>query len=365
MKAIGIVLAGGNSKRMKELTRTRAIAAMPVAGCFRAIDFVLSNMSDSQVGTVAVITQYSSRSLDEHLNSAKWWDFGRKQGGLYLLNPTITPENNSWYRGTADAIAQNLDFLKRRHEPYVIIASGDGIYKMDYNDVIDYHEKVGADITVVCKDMPAGIDVTRFGVVRTDEEDRITDLEEKPIVSELNTVSCGIYVMRRRLLISLMEQCIEMEWYDFVRDVLVRQKSVKRIMAYRMPGYWNNISTVKAYFDVNMQFLDQRVGKYFFKDPPVIQTKMDDLAPAKYNPGAKVTQSLVANGTIINGQVWHSVLFREVFIGKDCSVKNSIVLNEAYVSDHVVLENCIVEARVNIPEGTVYRGTPEQPCIVK
>ena len=131
MRAIGIVLAGGNSKRMRELSRKRAIAAMPIAGSFRGVEFALRNMSNSHIQSVAVLTQYNSRSLNEHLSSSKWWDFGRKQGGMYVFTPTITAEHSDWYRGTADALYQNLDFLKRSHEPYVVLASGDGIYKLD------------------------------------------------------------------------------------------------------------------------------------------------------------------------------------------------------------------------------------------
>ena len=139
MRAVGLILAGGNSNKMRELTHRRAVAAMPVAGSYRAIDFALSNMSNSHIQKVAVLTQYNARSLNEHLNSSKWWDFGRKQGGLYVFTPTITADNGYWYRGTADAIYQNLDFLKRCHEPYVIITSGDAVYKMDYNKVLEYH----------------------------------------------------------------------------------------------------------------------------------------------------------------------------------------------------------------------------------
>lgn len=364
MKALGIILAGGNNKRMKELTHKRAIADMPIAGNFRAIDFTLSNMSHSGVGTVAVIAQYSSRSLNAHLSSSKWWDFGRKQGGLFLFNPTITPENNDWYRGTADAIAQNLDFLYERHEPYVVIASGDGIYKLDYNDVIDFHVEKEADITVVCKDMPQDADVSRFGVVATDASGRITDWEEKPVASPLRTISTGVYVIRRRLLISLMEQCIEMEWTDFVRDVLMRQKNAKRIMAYRMETYWTNISNIPAYYDANMDFLKKDIRDHFFREYPTVQTKVDDYAPAKYNPGSNVKNSLIANGVILNGQVQDSILFSKVFVGNGSQVKNSIVMQDAYISDNVVLEYCIVEAKTNIPAGTVYKGTPDNIKIV-
>ena len=153
MRAVGIILAGGNSNKMRELTHKRAVAAMPIAGSYRAIDFALSNMSNSHIQKVAVLTQYNARSLNEHLNSSKWWDFGRKQGGLYVFTPTITADNGYWYRGTADAIYQNLDFLKRCHEPYVIITSGDAVYKMDYNKVLEYHIAKKADITVVCKEL--------------------------------------------------------------------------------------------------------------------------------------------------------------------------------------------------------------------
>ena len=162
MRAVGIILAGGNSEKMQELSYKRAIAAMPVAGSYRSIDFALSNMTNSGIQKVAVLTQYNSRSLNEHLSSSKWWDFGRKQGGLYVFTPTITVENDSWYRGTADAIAQNLDFLRQCHEPYVVIASGDGIYKLDYGRVLEYHIEKKADITIVCSSLPQGDDITRF-----------------------------------------------------------------------------------------------------------------------------------------------------------------------------------------------------------
>ena len=175
MRALGIILAGGNSSRMQELSNKRAIAAMPVGGSYRAIDFALSNMSNSHVQRVAVLTQYNSRSLNEHLSSSKWWDFGRKQGGLFVFPPTITNDNGFWYRGTADAIAQNLTFLRNSHEPYVVIASGDGVYKLDYNKVLEYHIEKKADITVVTTEVYNGDELDRFGIVETAEDGRILD----------------------------------------------------------------------------------------------------------------------------------------------------------------------------------------------
>ena len=266
MRAIGIILAGGNNHRMKELSSKRAIAAMPVAGSYRSIDFSLSNMSNSHVQKVAVLTQYNSRSLNEHLSSSKWWDFGRKQGGLYIFTPTVTAENSYWYRGTADAIWQNIDWLKQSHEPYVVIASGDGVYKMDYNKVLEYHIDKKADITVVCKEMPQGADLSRFGAVKADDNGRIIDFEEKPMATDAHMVSCGIYIIRRRQLIELIEKCAQEDRFDFVRDILIRYKNVKKIYSYKIDSYWNSISSVESYYETNMGFLKPEVRKHFLQD---------------------------------------------------------------------------------------------------
>jgi len=364
MRILGMILAGGNSKKMRELTSRRATAAMPVAGSYRAIDFALSSMVNSQIGKVAVITQYSSRSLNEHLSSSKWWDFGRKQGGLFVFTPTITNSNRDWYRGTADALAQNLNFLRDSHEPYVAIAAGDGVYRLDYNKVLEYHIAKDSDITVICKEMPAGADVSRFGVVELEDDDQIRGFEEKPASTELNTVSCGIYLIRRRLLISLLEECVEMDWYDFVRDILIRQKNSRKIYAYKMQGYWANISTAEAYFDSNMDFLRPEVREAFFYSYPEILTKVEDNPPAKYNPGSNVTNSLVASGAIINGNVQNSVVFQNAFIGNNCRIRNSILLNNVYIGDNCVIENCVVESQMVIPSGTEFRGGDKEVRII-
>ena len=356
MKAIGIILAGGNNSRMQELSNKRAIAAMPIGGGYRSIDFALSNMSNSHIQTVAVLTQYSARSLNEHLSSSKWCDFGRKQGGLYVFNPTVTVDNSWWYRGTADAMYQNIAFLKRRHEPYVIITSGDCVYKMDYNKVLDAHIEKKADITVVCKDVPAGEDVSRFGVVRMNEDSRIIEFEEKPMVSHSNTISTGIYIVRRRQLIEMLERSAEEERWDFVTDILIRYKNMKRIYGYKMKEYWSNIATVESYYQTNMDFLKPEVRKYFFRDEPKIYSKVDDLPPAKYNVGSDVRNSLVASGCIINSKVENSILFKKVFVGKNCVIKNSIILNDVYIGDNTHIENCIVESRDTLKANTYYCG---------
>ena len=356
MRAIGIILAGGNNYRMKELSQKRAIAAMPVAGSYRSIDFALSNMSNSHIQKVGVCTQYNAHSLNEHLSSSKWWDFGRKQGGLYVFTPTVTADNSSWYRGTADAIYQNLSYLKNSHEPYVVVASGDCVYKMDYNKVLEYHIAKKADITVVCRDMPIDNNLERYGTIRMNEECRIEDFEEKPIEAKSHTISCGIYIIRRRQLIELIEKSEEEGRYDFVKDILIRYRGLKRIYGYKITDYWRNIATVEDYYQTNMDFLKADIRDYFFKQYPDIYSKVDDLPPAKYNTGAKVKNSLIASGSIINGTVENSILFKKAFVGNNCTIKNSIILNDVYIGDNSYIENCIVESKDTIRANSYHRG---------
>lgn len=349
---------------MQELSQKRAICAMPVAGSYRSIDFTLSNMSNSHIQKVAVLTQYNSRSLNEHLSSSKWWDFGRKQGGLFVLTPTVTADNSNWYRGTADAIYQNMSFLRNSHEPYVVIASGDGIYKMDYNKVLEYHIAKNADITVVCRDMETDMGVERYGTLRMNEDYRVEDFEEKPLQARSRTISCGIYVIRRRLLMEMIEKCAEEDRYDFVRDILIRYKDQKKIYGYKIKDYWRNIASVEDYFGANMDFLKPEVREYFFKQYPDIYSKVEDLPPAKYNVGSQVKNSIVSSGCIVNGVIENSIVFKKSFIGNNCVIKNSIILNDVYIGDNTYIENCIVESRGTIRANSRYVGEEGQIKIV-
>ncbi len=366
MRAIGIVLAGGNAPRMKELTNKRAVAAMPLAGSYRAVDFALSSLANSKVQKVAVLTQYNSRSLNDHMSSSKWWDFGRKQGGLFVFTPTITADNGFWYRGTADSIFQNIEFLRDSHEPYVVLTSGDIIYKLDFNKVLEQHIEKKADITVVCKRLGRCEDTSRYGIIGTNEDGRIVSFDEKPngCSEEDPLVSAGIYVFRRRQLIEMLERADEEERYDLVRDIIIRFKDVKRVYAFEHNAYWRNIASVSDYYDANMDFLKPEIRDYFFRQYPDIYTKVDDLPPAKYNAGASVKNSLVASGTIVNGRVENSIIFKQGYIGNNCTIRNSIILNGVHIGDNTYLENCIVESRDTIKPNSNYSGEPGKPRIV-
>lgn len=365
MKALGIILAGGNSTRMKSLSDKRAISAMPVGCSYRAIDFALSNMTNSNIQTVAVLSQYNARSLNEHLNSSKWWNFGRKQGGLFLFTPTVTADNSWWYRGTADAMWQNIDFLKKRHEPYVVITSGDCICKMDMTPILDFHIQKQADITVVCTKAPEWDDISRFGTVKIDPDGLISEFEEKPMIAHSNIVSTGTYVIRRRKLIELLEQCNAEGRYNFVTDILIRYTGMKKIYGYMLDTYWSNIAFVDSYFRTNMDFLKPEVRSFFFGSEPKIYSKAQDLPPAKFNDGAQVHDSLIGSGTIINSVVDHSVIFKNVFIGNNTVIRNSIVLNGAYIGDNVHVENCIVESNETLLSDTSYVGEDQIRIVVE
>ena len=191
MRAIGIILAG--SERLKDLCKVRAIAAMPVVSSYRAIDFSLSNMSNSGIKKVAVITQFNSRSLQDHLSSAKWWELDRKEGGLYIFTPFLSSDNNFWFRGIADSIYQNISYLKRSHEPYVVICSGEAVYKMDYSEVLQYHIDKAADLTIVYKNVSrTNKDVHDYGVMTFGENNKLETFEEKPIDAKSSNISLGM-----------------------------------------------------------------------------------------------------------------------------------------------------------------------------
>lgn len=365
MKALGIILAGGHSDRLKELCDLRAISAMPVGSSYRAIDFTLSNMSNSGIDKVAVITMYNSRSLHDHLSSAKWWNLGRKQGGLFVLSPFLSNDNSFWFRGTADSIYQNLSFLKRSNNDYVIIASGDAIYKMNYNEVIKYHEEKGADITIVAKDMKdSNQDMHTLGIMELDENNRMIDFEEKPLEPQTTIASLGIYVIKRTLLIELLESIIPEGRYDLVKDIIIRFRKKLNIYAYIYEGYWNTFNSVKAYMDVNLDFLNKEIRDIFINQKPYIETKPKDEPPAKYNSGADVKDALVGSGSIINGIVNHAVLFRNVFVGDNAKVNNSVIMEGSFIGSDCVVENAIIDKEVVVSDGKHIIGTVENPVIV-
>ena len=363
MKAIGIILAGGNNDRLQELTASRATSAMPVVSSYRAIDFSLSNMSNSGINKVAVITQYNSRSLHDHLSSAKWWDLGRKQGGIFIFTPFISNTNSYWFRGTADSIYQNISFLERSNEPYVIIASGDSIYKMDYSQMLKQHIETNADVTIAYQNMP-NRDVSQYGVMELDENKNVLDFEEKPIDPTSFDVSLGIYIISRSLLIKLLETILPEARYDLVKDIIIRYRRKLKIVGYEFNDYWSVLNSIESYYNTNMDFLNSDIRKKFFLESPHIATKSKDEPPAKYNSGAKVSNALIGSGSILNGYVKDSVLFRKVFTGDNTSITDSIIMEGSYVGNNCVVKHAILDKETVVSDGKSIIGTKDKPVII-
>ncbi|MDD3395313.1 MAG: glucose-1-phosphate adenylyltransferase subunit GlgD [Anaerotignum sp.] len=367
MKAIGIILAGGNNEgRLGVLTDHRAAAALPIGSSYRAIDFTLSNMSNSNIGKVAVLTQYNSRSLRDHLTSSKWWDFGRKQGGLFVFTPFITSTDSNWFRGTADSIYQNMTYLLRSYEEYVVITSGDSIYKMDYRKLVQSHKEKNADITIAYQELNRE-ELNNFGIMEMDETGRLLDFQEKPEQPKTNKASLGTYVISRTLLIDILNEIVPQGKYDLVKDILIAKREELKIYGYEFKGYWNTLSTgISAYYNVNMDFLKKEVRDAFINEYPYLETKAKDEPPAKYNKDADVRDCIAGSGTIFNGKVEHSVIFRKVYTGEGSVVKNSIVMEGCKIGKNCVVENAILDKEVVLSDGQQVIGkSPRELTILK
>lgn len=363
---MGIILTGWKKSGLKELTSIRSASAIPVGGKYRAIDFVLSNMVNSGIRNVGVLTQYSFRSLMDHLGSGKEWDLDRRYGGLLIFPPSLGVDDSGWYRGTADSMYNNLSFLKKSHEEYVLIAMGNGIYKMQYDDLVNYHIEKNADITIAYRDMydyqPE--ELSQLGIVKVDEKGRIVDLLEKPLHPDSQNGSMGIYFLKKDLLLSLLEECAAHADYDFVKDILIKKVGKLKLYGYRFNGYFRSMNTLGMYYRCNMDFLDPLIRSELLVENGKIYTKVKDEAPAKYNEEAEVRNSVIADGCIIEGNVEGSVLFRGVVIRRGAIIKNSIIMQASVVEEGVILENVILDKEVKITPGRHLRGEEEWPVVV-
>ncbi len=367
MNTLGIILAGGDNKgRLGDLINNRAAAALPIGSSYRAIDFSLSNMSNSGIGKVAVLTQYNSRSLTDHLSSAKWWNFGRKKGGLFLFTPYISNTNAHWFRGTADSIYQNMSFLERSNDEFVVLTSGDSIYKMDYRKLVEHHMAVNADITVVYKHMPKE-ELSKFGVMELSQEGRMIGFQEKPEDPKSDTASLGIYVIRRTLLMQLLNEVVPQGKYNFVEDIVVAKKDHLNICGYEFTEYWSTISSgIQSYYKTNMEFLKPDIRDLFTKQYPFIETKAKDEAPAKYNRGSHVKNCVVGNGGIFNGTIENSVIFRKVFADEHSVIRDSIIMEGCHIGKGCIIEYAILDKEVVVSDGKTIRGeSAENPIIIK
>jgi glucose-1-phosphate adenylyltransferase len=363
---MGIILTDGSRPGLKELAAIRSGSALPVGGKYRAIDFVLSNMVNSGIKNVGVLTQYSYRSLVDHLGSGKEWDLDRRYDGLFIFPPYLSEDDTGWYRGTSDAMYKNLTFLRRSNEEYVIIAQGNCIYKMLFDRMMEFHRNKNADITISYREMDDYLpeDLSQLGIMVLDDDERVIDMQEKSLHPVTRNGSMGIYLLKRQLLIDLLEECVAHGNYDFVKDILVKKLETLRIYGFHFDGYWRNLSTVRMYYRCNMEMLDPDIRYRLFMENGKIYTKVKDETPAKYNDEAEVTNSVVADGCIIEGAVENSVLFRGVKVGKGALVRDSIIMQGSVVEENASLQHVILDKNVSVTGGRTLKGERNWPVVV-
>lgn len=359
MKAIGIIIATESSPSLGSLTANRSNSSVPVTSAFRTIDFSISNMSNSGIKKIGIISQSNTKSLFDHLRSSKWWNIGRKKGGLFVLSPSISNTSTNFYRGTADAIHQNIEFLTKSLEEFVVITNGDCIYKIDFNDAITAHANSDADITIVTQKNTRNYNMRELCNVVLDNNGRVTQLEEKPLEPISDTYFTGIYIIRRELLIKILIKMAEDHRYRMREDLLHRYRNTLKIQSFDLKSYWSSIHTTTMYFNANMDFLKDDVRKTF-REGSSIYTKSKDLPPVKYNFTANVKNCIIGRGSIIDGNVFNSIIFRNVKIGVNSTIKNCIIFEQTVIGDNVHLENVILDKNCLVDNDLFYIGNPNK-----
>ena len=359
-----LVLAGGRSDALLALGRIRTASALPYGGKYRVIDFTLSNCVHSGLTRIGILTQYAPLSLHGHIGIGRAWDLDRRDGGIRLLQPYVRQRETNWYRGTADALLQNRNVIEDAQARHILVLSGDLVYKMDYAELIRFHEENDATLTLVTVEAPSD-EPERYGFVQVDRSGRVSALEEKPKRAGGRVVSAAIYAFRAR---DLMDRLRRPEGGpDLVTDVIQPMISDgARVFAYPHRGYWRDIGTVESYYDSNMDLV-RPVPPLNLYDPDwLIYTPSEDRAPAVVGADAAVTQSLVSHGARVEGDVRRSVLFPGVHVGAGAVVEDSIVMHDSRVAPGARLGRAIVDKRVTVGGGAIVGDAAEGAglCVV-
>ncbi|AZU63698.1 glucose-1-phosphate adenylyltransferase [Neobacillus mesonae] len=365
-KCVAMLLAGGKGSRLNELTKDLAKPAVPFGGKYRIIDFTLSNCANSGIDTVGVLTQYQPLLLNSYIGIGSAWDLDCKDGGVTVLPPYSESSEVKWYTGTASAIYQNLNYLKQYQPDYVLILSGDHIYKMNYEMMLEFHIEKNADVTISLIEVPWD-EASRFGIMNTDEDMRIVEFEEKPAHPKNNLASMGIYIFSWNILREYLEtdaQNIESS-HDFGKDIIPSLlKDRKNLFAYPFKGYWKDVGTVESLWEANMDLLKDDCGLDLFDNSWRIYSVNPNQPPQYISPDAVVKESLINEGCTIEGEIEHSVLFQGVSIGTGSIVKDSVIMPDTIIGENCFIEKAIVPHDVLIPDGTVIRSFDGEVILV-
>ena len=343
-KCVAMILAGGQGSRLGALTQNVAKPAVSFGAKYKIIDFVLSNCSNSGIDTVGILTQYQPLDLNTYVGNGQPWDLDVIDGGVYILPPYMSAEKGEWYKGTANAIYQNLNFISRFDPEYVLILSGDHIYKMDYSKMLDKHIENNADCTIATITVPWE-EASRFGILSADETGRITEFAEKPKVPKSNQASMGIYIFNWK---TLKDELIKDEAKvgssnDFGKDIIPTMlNNGQRLFIYGFKGYWKDVGTISSLWEANMDLLDENC-ELDINDPTwPIMARTTASRPHYIDPRASVVNSMITEGCEVNGDVKHSVLFHNVKIGKNSKVTDSIIMNNVVIGDNVIINNAVI-----------------------
>ncbi len=357
-KCVAMLLAGGQGSRLGILTKNTAKPAVPFGGKYRIIDFPLSNCSNSGIDVVGVLTQYQPLELNAYIGTGKPWDLDRLTGGVFVLPPYVKGKTGTWYKGTANAIYQNMGFISQYDPDYVIVLSGDHIYKMDYSDMIALHESKNADCTIAVYQVPWD-DASRYGIMNTDEDGNIVEFEEKPKKPKSNNASMGIYVFNWK---DLRDYLIEDEnnpksSNDFGKDIIPRMlQEGKRMVAYPFDGYWKDVGTIESLWQANMDLLLSPPAFNLYDSSWRIYARNPIMPPHYMAAEATVSNSMVTEGCNVRGTVINSILFAGVQVEEGAVIENSVIMNGARIMKDARVRRAIVSEHAVVGENSVVGG---------
>ena len=341
---VAMILAGGQGSRLGVLTKKLAKPAVPFGGKYRIIDFPLSNCSNSGIYTVGVLTQYKPLELNAHIGIGEAWDLDRAHGGVHVLPPYQEEKGGEWYKGTANAIYQNIEFVDRYDPEYILLLSGDHIYKMDYTKMLDFHKEKQAEATIAVIEVPMD-EASRFGIMNTREDLSVYEFEEKPKNPKNNLASMGIYIFNWKTLKKYLreDETDKTSKNDFGMNIIPSMLGDgNRMVAYPFKGYWKDVGTIDSLWEANMDLIKEDNELDLHEEEWKIYS-VNPVRPAQYiGENAKVSNSLIVEGCVVNGQVENSILFQGVQIGKNSVIRDSIIMTDAKIGDNVVIEKAIV-----------------------
>lgn len=345
---VAMILAGGQGSRLGVLTKNLAKPAVPFGGKYRIIDFPLSNCSNSGIYTVGVLTQYKPLELNSHIGIGDPWDLDRREGGVSILPPYQEEEGGMWYKGTANAIYQNIEYIDSYDPEYVLILSGDHIYKMDYNEMLEFHKEKEADATIAVINVPLK-EASRFGIMNTRDDLSIYEFDEKPKKPKSTSASMGIYifnwkVLKRHLINDEMDINSS---NDFGKNIIPKMiENGRRLVAYPFEGYWKDVGTIESLWEANMDLLKTENELNLFDEDWKIYS-VNPVSPAQYvGEDADIKNSVIVEGCTVYGKVENSVLFQGVYVGRDTVIKDSVIMPNSYIGDNVIIDKAIIGSDV-------------------